>query len=156
MISPFFIFLFIFTIIYANTDEELWTDIPDMTAWYKPLDICQLTQEKGDIREYHVNHCKAHSRILACDAWKGGIGLGGPKRMCYPPFKRRTYFWKMIEKFSDPKKRYIHSILSKIYAMKKPLLFIGDSITYQSVDAFLCEAYREEGIKVLPVDKYLS
>jgi hypothetical protein len=140
---------------FAFSDRDIWVDISDLSSWYKPIDICQLTQEIGDIRDYHVNQCKSSTRILACDASKSGIGLGGPKRMCYPPYKRRTFFWKMIEKFNDPKKRYIHSILTKAYNMQRPLLFIGDSITYQSVDAFLCEAYRVEGNEVKDIYYYI-
>ena len=92
---------------HVMTADLQWIDITNMSAWYRPVDICQLTQEQGDIRLYHTNNCHAESRILACSATQGGIGLGGPKRLCYPPFKRRTHFWKVLNEYAtEPKKRY--------------------------------------------------
>ena len=133
---------------YGKKSIFNWENISDVLHWYKEIDICQLKQVSGDVREYHLNECKASKRHLACDANQGGIGLGGPKRFCYPPFNRREFFWKALHNYSDHKINYINSILTQLKRDDRALLFIGDSITYQSVDAFICEAYRSEPSQV--------
>ena len=86
-------FIIVCTLLSAGSN---WIPIKnnDITSWYTNIDICQLEQESGDVRQYHLDVCKAPSRMLACNSKQGGIGLGGPKRNCYPPFKSREFFWK--------------------------------------------------------------
>jgi hypothetical protein len=134
--------------------SSLWKTIrkTKLIKWLTPLDVCILSNPYGfNVSAYHyaTTNCskllprrkdQSNQTLLFCSI---GLGLG---RTCVAPHLERSYFDKeTIGAVTGNTTRYnIKSAMRQLVKFKKSLIFVGDSLTRQSVQALFCEIMRLE------------
>lgn len=128
-----------------------WHDLHDlswqaanMSDWYTESEVCVYQKATLEIplNETYIRVCHANEAPHYPD--KFGIGTGTMGRLstkpCEPPFiGRRTHFEKELVGYPPARRTNLSELLLNLYEKNTSLLFLGDSITVQSFEAFKAE-----------------
>lgn len=134
-----------------------WEYIEDESVhgWHSPLDHCMLnlSESGADVKKYKETECagltgfggtEQHNARLYCSI---GSSLGKP---CSSPLSTRSFFNSQLKSahLGDPHSRFLSNVSLAIAKSKRPIIFIGDGITKQNQDAFVCELIRSDDVYV--------
>ena len=141
--------------ILHDDHKGVWTPMStsNFSKWYSEPESCLLQQELfkhlSPNNNYNNNNNKKCGDIqnpylhlkLKCS-----LGSSVGNRKCLTPFLSKKYYaYQPTHHYlNDHTNTKLRHILSYISSKKKPLVFIGDVISKQNMDAFLCETLRSD------------
>jgi hypothetical protein len=137
-------------------DDHLdnWEEIHNKvnSKWLSAVDLCMLniSEPEQDVKAYKAKNCsRIDGRIVSslnsklyCSI---GSSLGKP---CPAPLSSRSFFLSQLrpEIWGNDSSNYISSFARKNALSGKSIVFIGDGISKQHQDAFVCELQRTERV----------
>jgi len=115
-----------------------------MSHWYSEPEVCVYHKAVLEVplNETYIRVCDAKEAPHYPD--KFGIGIGTMGRLstkpCEPPFiGRRTHFEKELAGFPVTRRTNLSEVVLGLHEKNQSLIFLGDSITVQSFEAFKAE-----------------
>ena len=156
-IDDYKIYLFLNFLVYIPSHNVLvhskyiesltsWKDLSEQEykGWYSTIDRCiikhSITVQK-DPRKLKRDLCGS-TETLYSESGQINVGYGYSGKICIPSLYDRIYFRKGLTGYTNPLTTILISLLKSIHRSRRPLIFLGDSMTGQTYDAFFAELYR--------------
>lgn len=127
---------------------DIWKpmSVRDTYDWYSDADLCSLQQKSTmNLKKYRIRNCTnlrhlpsiVVSNKLICAV---GMTLG---RSCPAPLDGFYLYHLKDNELSNPLSLHLYHIIVKLVTHHIPIVFIGDSISKQNQENFLCEIMRK-------------
>jgi hypothetical protein len=130
----------------------------ELHEWYDQTDICML-ENAGNITSYEefkdLKRTKCGGDNLFYKSGKLSLGFGASRalesdkdqlKLCTPLKYRSERYEQVLDGYSDPLKKHVVDTINNLKD-NSTILFAGDSISRQSVYAFIAEVERQTSNK---------
>lgn len=122
-----------------------WSESKNLDGWLTPLDKCILKSRGEDVlsdcrKTTGIQEAQQPLRCSVGNSWPSKSGFCSSVDLS---FDDRKNFIKSLYGYDDPSAKPMYDFFKALAAEKGAVLFIGDSVMQQFVNAVACELERE-------------
>lgn len=122
-----------------------WIETKNLDNWLSPLDKCILKSRGDDVlsdcrKITNIQEAQQPLRCSVGNSWPSKSGFCSSVDLS---FDDRKNFVKSLYGYDDPSAKPMYDFFKALAVEKGAVLFIGDSVMQQFVNAIACELERE-------------